>query len=173
MSLIVQDDTGSVVGANAYIDVDYFKNYHDDRGQDYSAADSDQKLEQAIIRATDYLDNRFNFVGKRYQGRSQSTEWPRSNARDRDGYYVRGIPPEVKEACAEYALRAIGADLSPDPVRDDTGALIASKSEAVGPLSESVTYVSGASFAMPNYPVADQKLLRAGLTRTGGTVLRG
>jgi len=33
--------------------------------------------------------------------------------------------------------------------------------------------VGGAVFQMPKYPAADQKLVRAGLVRSGGTLLRG
>lgn len=173
MALIVQDNTGSVAGANAYITVAEFKAYHDARGGDYSGAADDTALEQAIIRATDYLDQRFNFVGKKRIGRDQTTEWPRTDAWDRDRYYITDVPNEVKEACAEYALRAIAATLNPDPDRDASGQLVQSKSESVGPISESVTFVSGAVFVMPKYPAADQRLIKAGLVRTSGTVLRG
>ena len=172
MGLTVQDNNGSVAGANAYITVQQFKNYHADRGADTSAFD-DEAIEAAIIRATDYLDQRFNFVGKKRLGRDQTTEWPRSDAWDRDRYYINDIPPEVKEACAEYALRALAAELNPDPERNASGVAVLSKSEAVGPISESVTFVGGAVFQMPKYPAADQKLARAGLVRSGGTLLRG
>lgn len=173
MTLIVQDNTGSVADANAYITVAEFKAYHDDRGGDYSGAADDAAIEAAIIRATDYLDQRFNFVGKKRLGRDQTTAWPRTDAWDRDRYYITDVPKEVKDACAEYALRAIAATLNPDPEQTATGAAIQSKSEAVGPISESVTYVSGAVFTMPKYPAADQKLIKAGLVRSSGTVLRG
>ena len=173
MALNVQDNTGSVPEANGYLSVAEFKSYHDDRGNDYSGAATDADIETAIIRATDYLDQRFSFVGKKRLGRDQTTEWPRTDAWDRDRYYINDIPPEVKEACAEYALRAIAAALNPDPERDGTGAAVASKSETVGPIVESVTYVSGSAFTLPKYPAADQKLIRSGLVRSGGTVMRG
>jgi hypothetical protein len=172
MALIVQDNNGSVPGANGYISVAEFKAYHDDRAQAYTGF-NDAAIEAAIIRATDYLDQRFRFVGKRRQGRSQTTEWPRSDAWDRDERDVNDVPPEVKEATAEYALRALAATLNPDPERNASGVAIQSKSEAVGPISESVTFVSGAIFTMPKYPAADQRLFSSGLVRTGGTVLRG
>ena len=172
MALILQNTDGTVAGANAYITVQQFKDYHADRGADTSAFD-DEAIEAAVIRATDYLDQRFNFVGKKRLGRDQTTEWPRSDARDRDSYYINGIPPEVKEACCEYALRALAAELNPDPERNASGLAVLSKSEAVGPISESVTFVGGAVFQMPKYPAADQKLVRAGLVRSGGTLLRG
>ena len=172
MGLTVQDNNGSVAGANAYITVEEFKTYHTDRGNAFSSF-TDERIASAVIRATDYLDQRFNFVGKRLQGRNQSTEWPRYDAWDRDDYAINGIPPEVKEACCEYALRALAAELNPDPERNASGVAVLSKSEAVGPISESVTFVGGAVFHMPKYPAADQKLVCAGLVRSGGTLLRG
>lgn len=173
MTLNVQDDTGSVANANAYITVVEFKAYQDDRGGDYSGAADDAAIEKAIIRATDYLDQRFNFVGKKRLGRDQTTQWPRTSAWDRDRFYITNVPEEVKEACAEYALRAIAAALNPDPDRDTSGQTVQSKSETVGPILESVTFVSGGVFAMPKYPAADQKLYKAGLVRTSGRLLRG
>lgn len=173
MPLIVQNDTGSEADANAYITVTYFKAYHDERGNDYSAAADDDAIEYAIIKATDYIDQRFNFVGRKRIGREQTTQWPRTNAFDRDRYYVTDLPHEIKEACAEYALRAITTVLNPDPERDETGSLIQSKSETVGPITESVSFVSGSMFLMPKYPAADQKLVKSGLVRRGGEVRRG
>ncbi len=172
MVLIVQDNTGSVPGANAYISVQDFKSYHDDRGQSYNGH-TDAQIEAAIVRATDYIDQRFVFVGKKRLGRDQTTEWPRTDAWDRDRYYITDIPPEVKEACAEYALRALAVELNPDPERDASGAAVLSKSESVGPISQSVTFAGGAVFQMPKYPAADQRLIKAGLVRSGGAVLRG
>lgn len=173
MALVVQDDTGAVVGANAYISVAEFKAYHDDRGNDYSGAADDTAIEYAIVQGTDYIDQRFVYVGQKIGGRDQVTEWPRSNVWDRDRYYVMGMPYEVKEACAEYALRAILAVLNPDPDHDATGRTIQAKAEAVGPISESTTYTDGATFSMPRYPAADQKLIKAGLAIMGGDLRRG
>lgn len=174
MAFTPQDSTGLVAGANAYITVAEFKAYHDDRGNSYAAAPTDPDIEKAIVRASDYLDERFSFVGTRRNLRPvQTTEWPRTGAYDRDGAAVNDIPDAVKEATAEYALRAISAALNPDPDRDTSGAAVAKKAEAVGPISESVEFVGGAVFVMPKYPAADQKLRRAGLVRSGGTVLRG
>lgn len=174
MALIVQNDSGTVVDANAYITVVEFKAYHDARGNSYGAVD-DPTLEKKIILATDYLDERFTFVGEPQHARAQTTAWPRIGAVDRFRNLVVGVPREVKEATAEYALRALTADLNPDPVRDETGATIASKSETVGEVSESVSYVEGSAVtaAMPKYPAADQKLRRAGLVVSGGVMVRG
>ena len=172
MTFAVQDDTGGVSGANAYVSVADFKTYHDDRGNDYSGAVDDAALEVAIIKATDYLDTRFRYMGKKRLGRDQLTEWPRTSAWDRDRYYLNDVPVEVKEATSEYALRAIAGSINPDPVLDDTGRIVQSKSEKVGPIEESKKYVEGGGFSLPAYPEADQKLKRAGFVLTSGQILR-
>ena len=173
MAFTVQDDTGTVASANAYISVAEFKEYHDDRAQSYGTT-ADSVIQAAIVKATDYLDQRFRFPGQKKQGRRQATAWPREDVDDSDGFSIDGIPAEVKEATAEYALRALTAALAPDPKRDATGAAVQAKSEKVGPIEKSVTFVSGGSFQMPKYPAADQKLIKAGLVITGSAeVLRG
>lgn len=175
MAFIVQlDNGGTTPGANAYITVAEFLAYHADRGNALpNPQPADPILEQAIVRATDYLDTRFRFVGRRVYGREQSTEWPRSNAYDIDRRWVNGVPEEIKEATAEYALRALQGALNPDPSRDASGATVLAKSEQVGPIARSFTFAAGGSWTMPRYPEADSKLRRTGLVRSGGDVLRG
>lgn len=172
MAFTPQDDTGTVADANAYIDEDEFSAYHTDRGTDVSGYD-EEVIQAAIVKATTYLDARFRFVGQRLNAREQSTEWPRSAAKDRDGRLVLGIPREIKNATAEYALRAITDELCPDPVRSDTGIPLQALRQTTGPFSESATYVPGGQFELPHYPMADLQLLRSGLVRTGGIVVRG
>lgn len=169
MAFTVQDDNGSVAGANAYIDVAFLDAYHLDRGNTVTGTTTEK--EQAIVRATDYMDHRFRWVGER-QSIDQRTGWPRIGAEDRDDDHRSGIPEEVKEACAEYALISLSATLNPTPTRDDTGRSMQSKSEKVGPISESVSFVSGGSFSMPKYPVADNKLRGAGLVVSGRIMRR-
>lgn len=171
MGFLAQDDYGSVTSANSYDSIAAFKAYHTDRGNDYSAF-LDADIEIAMIKATDYLDVRFRYIGERYQGREQSTEWPRKGARDRWGNTVSGIPTEVKEATFEYALRALSGVLVGDPSRDATGGQVKSKAEAVGPISSSVAYALDGAFSMPVYPLADRKLKTAGLVVTGGDLRR-
>lgn len=172
MPFIVQTNYGDAAGANAYLTVAEFKAYHDDRGQAYGSV-TDSAIEQAIVKATSYLDGRFSFVGTKSYGRPQSTAWPRTNAVDVDGDTVFGVPQEVKNACAEYALRALTAPLAPDPLRDSSGATVVSRSETLGPLSESYTFAAGGSFRMPKYPAGDNWLRKSGLLEAGGETVRG
>lgn len=175
MAFTVQSDP-PVANANSYGSVAEFQAYHADRGN--TLPTDETAIEQALVRATDYLDTRFSFVGCRDTA-EQTTEWPRDHAYDDRGDAVDGVPQAVKNAAFEYALRATVADLLPDPSRDGSGRAIASKSEAVGPLKESVTYAhDGTVLTLPEYPMADRLLYARRLVRRrpsgigGGTVGR-
>jgi hypothetical protein len=83
------------------------------------------------------------------------------------------IPRTLKKACAEYALRALlNGKLLSDPVVDETGVQLQSKTENVGPIQTSYVYYNtgGISVTQP-YPEAD--LLLKPLLRPGGVVIRG
>jgi len=168
--LLIQSDDGLTVNANAYDSAANLLAYHLARG---NAVDYDvEQIERAIVKATDYVDVRFRYKGRRLNGRDQSTEWPRVRVNDAQGYYVNGVPTEVKEAVFEYALRALKGTLNPDPVVEDLGRQLESKTEKFGPFSESTSYYE-AGTALPKYPEADKKLTSAGLTITGGDIIRG
>jgi hypothetical protein len=177
MTLIVQDDTGFVGGANAYIDYVFFLDYFNSRNTTANANATDGTYEQttteaAIVVATDYVDKRFTFVGRR-KSRDQTTEWPRLNAFDRDRYLVTNVPIGVKQACAEYAFRVLQlGSLITDPVRDDTGTPVASITQTVGPISETKSFVGSnptGSFTLPHYPSADILITGRGLTSTSAS----
>lgn len=172
MAFTVQDDQGLVSEANAYADLDYVREYHADRGRDLSApGTADAALQAAIIKATDYVDKRYIFLGERRQ-RDQTTEWPRRDAYDRSGYLIEGIPRAVKQAVAELAQRALSTSLMSDPTRDDTGRTVLATSSGVGPLKESVEYAAGGAYTFPEYPEVDRLLVSAGIIRSGLTAVR-
>lgn len=170
MTLLVQDDSGSVDGANAYVTAAFFDSYHLDRGNSLVGFTTEQR-EQAIVRATDYLDQRFRFIGDRTRV-AQRTAWPRLSAEDADGNWRGGIPTEIKEACAEYALVALTQALNPTPTRDPTGVSVIAKSERVGPISEFTQYGDGGALALPSYPAADTRLRASGLVVSGRDLKR-
>lgn len=172
MALVVQNDQGSVDDANAYENLAFLKAHFDARGYNYSAY-PDPQIEAAGVRATDYMDGRWNFIGDRVRG-EQGTAFPRHNAYDRDRNYVQGIPSEVKKAWAEYTfIELTSGPLEATPQRDATGARVIQRSESVGPVSESVTYAAGAAYQKPVYPVPDSLLKRRGLVAAGGQIVRG
>jgi hypothetical protein len=172
VALTVQNDAGSVADANSYLTEEELLAYHADRGNTLGTTVT---TSQALIQATDYLDGRFNYKGLRLNGPTQATAWPRCQVYDKDGRGVYGIPKAVKEATAEYALRASRGTLNTDPDVSATGARIQSTSQKAGELEESVTYAQGGEFTLPEYPAADSKLRKAGLVQgqTSGRVSRG
>jgi hypothetical protein len=155
MAFTVETGTG-IADANAYDSVDNIDAHHADRGtSDWTNFSTPQK-EQAIVRASDYIDKRFGrrFVGVRAT-KGQGLEWPRLSAFDQDGFLlsdVDSIPRQLLKAVAEYALRAaVCGILAPDPPlpvpkqdptdmcnrpdQEETGQLTR-KREKVGPLEE-------------------------------------
>ena len=133
MSLIVED--GSIVtGAESYISVADASTYHTARGNAaWAALASDTVREQCLRKATDYMEQvyRSRWQGCRV-GETQALSWPRYDI-EVEGYAVDSdiVPTEIKNACAELALKASAAELNPDLTQ---GVL----SETVGSIS--VTY---------------------------------
>lgn len=172
MSFNVQDDLGGTASANAYISVAFFSAYHADRLHDLG--DTVQADHQAaIIKASDFIDRRYRgaFIGIRYS-MTQTTEWPRINANYQDGRIVSGIPIEVKQACAELAFRALTAPLAPDPVFEDTNRIVASKTERVGPIEESTSYVDSGGAIVDWRPYPEVEGILRELVHEGRTLLR-
>ena len=101
MTLNVQNDTGTTTDANAYLALADFKTYHTARGNAY-ATYADALIEAAIIKATDHIDRRWEFVGAKLRGREQNTAWPRRRAYDIDGYLVEGIPDVITSYSIHY-----------------------------------------------------------------------
>lgn len=125
---IVEDGSG-VTNANAYISLADAEEYHDDRGNTpWTGVVDDTLKEQAIVRASDYIDKRF---GRRFRGwrsgSDQGLEWPRVDAYDNDDYQLTDVPKQILWAVSEYAMRALSLNpLAPDPAlefntRDTTG----------------------------------------------------
>lgn len=170
MAFTVQGDS-PVEDANAYVSDVWVAEYHQDRGR--TDVNAGFALQQAIIRASDYLDQRFNFIGRPFSI-NQSLAWPREDAVTRQCFVVAGVPLAVKKAVAEYAAIALAQDdLNPTPERDTSGRSVIAKSEEVGPLSESVRYAKSGAMSMPSYPKADAYLSRAGLIAGANRILRG
>lgn len=167
MAFTVQGDT-PVAGANAYIDVATFRAYWDDRGIATSPTYNDAAVQVAIVKGSQYLDLRFEYVGERLS-RDQEMEWPRQFAYNDRGDFVTGLPTAVKNATAEYSYRALTMALLADPSYDESGRPLKYKEETVGPLTEKYEYEAHGVFTMPDYPQADRILISRGLVRAGLT----
>ena len=132
-SFILQPDTGNPVeNANAYVDVAFVDNYLDCRGRmnenEWGGASTLQK-QAAIIAATDYVDKRFRFYGRKAEAELELT-FRQTLSFPRDGLYewndettevITGIPVRFKNGVAEYAVRAHAHRLWQDHLTHSTG----------------------------------------------------
>jgi len=143
MTLIVEDGTGKS-NANSFVSVADASAYHTARGNSaWAALASDTIREQALIRATDYMEQAYRNRWAGYRVTStQSLSWPRSWVPMEDVDYISTyypndeVPTLVANACAELALKASTATLLEDQEQLVT-------SETVGPLSVEYDKYSG------------------------------
>lgn len=90
---------------------------------------------------------------------SQPLSFPRAHLFTPKGEPVVGIPLPLKQATAEYAVRAIAATLTPDPDVDSSLIPVQRKRDKVGPIEEEREYVAGAvARVFKPYPAADALL---------------
>jgi hypothetical protein len=161
MAFTVEDGTG-VAGANAYITISYADTYHAERGNAEWTGDDTAK-EQAIVRATDYIETRWadKFLGRvEFTDPLQALSFPRLYLYDRNGLLVTGIPELLKRATAEYALRALTSELLPDPTVPGSSGFVTGVRERVGPIETETTYadVSQQTPLLRAYPLADRMI---------------
>ena len=121
MALTVETGAG-LHNANSLASLAAAKTYWDRRGKDYSAHD-DSKIEQALIRASDYLTYSFDWKGYRRHGRRdpqgyQALAWPRYEVYDKERIYVPhdSVPPEVIFATCECAFYELSSPSGLQPI---------------------------------------------------------
>lgn len=107
---VVEDGTG-VADANSYVTVEFADEYFRSRGVGEWEGLVENAKKQALIRATDFIDNMFQWLGNReFEG--QALRFPRVGIRDYDGSEISGIPQRLKQAVCEAAvLSAKGTEL--------------------------------------------------------------
>lgn len=130
MALITED--GSIVaGAESLVSVTDADLYFSNRGNAVWAALIEAQKEQNLRKATDYIGQvyRMRWAGSRVSS-LQNLDWPRAYVPREDlkgasienldfngGIYFYPndeVPTEVKNACAELALKAASGELLPD-----------------------------------------------------------
>lgn len=161
MAFSVQNDTGTVTDANAYITVAEFHAYWADRNVDTSAM-TDEQVQGRIVEATQYIDTRYQYAGHKVEGRDQTTEFPRDCLYDRFCNLVEGVPREVKQACAEYAYAAETTALSNTYTASEQG--IIKEKDKVDVLETEREY-NGAKISASTwnvYQIADNILTNSG-----------
>lgn len=153
MAFVAEDGTG-LPNSNAYGDVSGADDYFADRGVETWADLGTAEKQIALIKATDYIENRFNFLGSVYND-DQALKFPRVYLDASDPQ----MPANLLKAMYEYALRTLDGELAPDLEFDAKGLQVESKKEKVGPIEESTTYKTGASIlTLRPYPAADMLL---------------
>lgn len=143
MAFIVEDGTG-LDTATSYVSVDDFKSYWTDRAVDYSAK-TDAEIQASLIKATQYIDNNFRFIGYK-ASYSQALEFPRYLAYTREGYLIDGIPNKLVYAVNE----ATAIDLAGTSLFSSTEQGISEKTENVGPVKTNYKY-SGTATGRTTY----------------------
>ena len=155
MVIVAEDGTG-LTNANSYVDLTWVDSYFAGRGNiEWADATDNDKL-VALIKATDYLDVVYNFVGTKASS-TQALEWPRAGAEDKYGEPLVGIPTILKKAAAELALRALSTTLL-----DDTDFSGRVKRERVEGAVE-VEYAGDGVLQQKTFTYVDKLLSGAGL----------
>jgi hypothetical protein len=140
MAIVVETGSGSAT-AESFASVADATTYHSNRGNAaWAALASDTVREQCLRKATDYMEQAFRTRWQGYRNTAtQALSWPRSfvylepfilGAVGSYPYLVADdiVPVQVKNACAELALKAATADL----LADTTQQVV---SETIGPIS--------------------------------------
>lgn len=105
-------------------------------------------------------------------GGPQAVSFPRTGLYDRHGCAVLGVPRPVRDAVAEYSVRAAVAALLPDPVVHSSGRAVLEQEQKVGPITERYRFEDGSvlSRLLRPYPAADRLIER--YTTGGSGVVR-
>ena len=146
MAFTVENGTG-LTNANAYASIVQVADYLSSRGDDESWVASNESSKQvAIIRATDYIDNRW---GGSFKGtpllETQALAFPRSG-------YLAVLPALLIQATSEYAKRALSGHLAVDPIPSVDG-VIKRKREKLASLEEETEYFESSNAQSSEYPV--------------------
>jgi hypothetical protein len=117
---LVHETGAGLTNAESYIAVADADTRMSLRGETTWAALTTAQKEEALRRATDYMEQAYR---QRWQGNKHTVEqalsWPR-NSVVVDSYVVIDsdvVPPEVANACADLALKAAADDLNADLTR--------------------------------------------------------
>ena len=142
------------VGTDGYISIAEAVAHADSVGASFDGVVADQ--EAALRRATRWVDAtyRIRFSGYKTAKRTQSLEWPRTDAEDANGEEipVDEIPVEIKDATAEAAIRELAKPgvLAPDVVPGEQKVLT-----QVGEISWTSLASGGADAQRPVVSVID------------------
>lgn len=153
MSLTVETGAG-LADAESYISVADAATYLAAVNATTWASASSTQKEAALRRATQYLDTQYQWRGDPLT-LTQALEWPRVLVVD--GRTYEWPVRQIREACAELAVRALAGDLYAD-----AGQTI--KAEQIGPIR--TEYQPGLSGSQTRFTAVDQMVAK--FTKGGG-----
>jgi len=181
MAFIVEDGTG-IVDANSYTTIVFANDYFSERGNSVWATYTDTQKQEALIKATDYIELRYRdlFKGKQYLS-TQGLSFPRlandTEALDTfiydtvDSTLIIGvaIPKSIQRATCEYAARTFTGALVSDNLNQEG----VSTRVKIGQIEKEITYPTQSRPAkqFASYPAADS-LLKRYLKSTSSMVVR-
>lgn len=184
MAFVVEDGTG-LPDANSYATDTDMVAYFVDRGVDLTGFSATQ-IQQALVRATDYMETNFKFVGFK-ESNDQNLSWPRVvDFDDRDGFPFDRIPQPLVVALYQYALEALYSSLypggqlaAPDPSPGSGGAVLSAPvsrtRKKIGDLEKEVWFnvrAGSATGELRPIPAADNLLKRNGLVVSSRELFR-
>lgn len=173
MAFNVQDDTGTIEDANAYIAVAFLTSWLTDIGITTSYTDAQKQT--AIVQATRYIDSVYEFAGNKVNDEDddfeQTTEFPRESYND-----DAGIELWLQRATAEYAKYILenGAETLWGNVAVDESNIKRLK-EKVDKLEIDTEYLGGSgSQNYASVPIADNLIRKSGwlISGSGGIITR-
>ena len=107
--MTVEDGTG-LPNADSYVSIEFADTYFSARGVTEWTSLTQTKKEQALIKATDFIDNIFEWHGKK-EFSIQSLRFPRVNIFDYEGEEIKGIPICLKQAVCDASLISTSGEL--------------------------------------------------------------
>ena len=107
--MIVENGTG-LPNADSYVSIEFADTYFSARGVTEWTSLTQTKKEQALIKATDFIDNIFEWHGKK-EFSIQSLRFPRVNIFDYEGEEIKGIPTCLKQAVCDASLISTSGEL--------------------------------------------------------------
>lgn len=142
VTIIVEDGSG-VPNANSYIDLQYAKDYLEERGHKIP---SDEELAPMLINAIDFMESLTRYKGTRTH-QDQELQFPRSGLCD-DGIEIVGntIPQDIKRAQAQLVADTVD---SGKPLLS-TKSTYALKKRILGPLTQEYATGLGAVIESAN-----------------------
>lgn len=166
MGMIVEDGSG-LTNSNSYVSLSEADAYWELRNDTQWSGLSDDAKTASLVRAAQYMDFTYRWVGDRYSA-TQAMTWPRVVFWDRDGraMYANEVPQRVKDAQCELAREdAVNGPLGAP--QDRAGRV---QNETIGPLS--VTYFQDAP-ADKSFPLVERIIADLITPESSGSLTMG